>query len=189
MGSTHFVFLLVCVTLSSSAHVLPIGARITPQRRLPLEGQNTLAPGGSGGSGVYFYIRGSRPFPAVLTANCTISNSNLNRGSEPDRTTEHYARSLGLNNDDAGHILARRLGGSGVDPVNIFPQAPSINRGTYREFEAQIYGCVLNTSVIAELSWVFRYSSLAATRPVGVRYTAMFRGPGPCNGFFKDFPN
>jgi len=68
----------------------------------------------------------------VASAIATIDLSHLDIGSDTTDTTRTYARSLGLLDDDAGHILANRLGGSGRDPVNIFPQNLSINRGAYR---------------------------------------------------------
>lgn len=40
-------------------------------------------------------------------------------------STQNYSRSLdddGVQDCDAGHILAHRLGGPGNQPINIFPQ-------------------------------------------------------------------
>lgn len=61
--------------------------------------------------------------PVVSSATCTISNDDLDKGCDTDETTRDYARKLGghdgVDDDDAGHILAHRLGGSGSEPTNI----------------------------------------------------------------------
>jgi len=45
----------------------------------------------------------------------------MDTGSGTTQTTRDYARGKGHGNDDAGHIIANRLGGSGKDPINIIP--------------------------------------------------------------------
>jgi hypothetical protein len=100
---------------------------------------------------------------------------------------------LGNADDDAGHILANRLGGLAV-PVNIFPQAPSVNRGVYEKFEAQIYDCIVAGSKIkyvshANLKWTFTYSG-ESTRPSGVTYSATFSaGADGCSTLSQRFSN
>ena len=49
---------------------------------------------------------------------------------------------MGNNRDDAGHIQGHRLGGSGTDERNIIPQSPTINRGTYRQYEDIVFDVV-----------------------------------------------
>jgi len=39
---------------------------------------------------------------------------------------------------DRGHIIAKRLGGSGTDPKNIFAQCKAVNRGDMRVFEDKV---------------------------------------------------
>jgi hypothetical protein len=82
----------------------------------------------------------------VTKASCVITARDLKaEGDEPDAGTQSYARSLGghdgCHNDDAGHILANRLGGYGTDPINIMPQAPHLNRGLWEAFESSIHDC------------------------------------------------
>jgi len=113
----------------------------------------------------------------VEAAHGIVIGSNLDTGTDTDVTTRDYAHSLGLTTDDAGHILADRLGGSGKDPVNIFPQSPTINRGVYRIWEARIYDCV-NSTLQATLDWVFHYSSPTETRPISVDYCATIKSIG-----------
>lgn len=63
-------------------------------------------------------------------------------------------------------ILANRLGGSGKEPVNIFPQSPTINRGVYRMFEAKIAECINATNITANLKWVFFFLSFILLHPL-----------------------
>jgi len=111
----------------------------------------------------------------VSTAHSIVKQANLDTGSDTTQTTRDWAHSQGLPNDDAGHILANRLGGSGKDPVNIFPQNLSVNRGVYRVFEGHIADCVAGTAgVTATLDWTFTYPSSNATRPDGVTYCVKY---------------
>jgi hypothetical protein len=50
-----------------------------------------------------------------------LTQSDMDTGSDTSQVTRDYCRNLGDPNDDAGHIIANRLGGSGRDPINIFP--------------------------------------------------------------------
>ena len=64
-------------------------------------------------------------YPVVKSAKVTITAANLDMGTETTTCTQSYSRSLdddGIQNCDAGHILAHRLGGPGNQPINIFPQ-------------------------------------------------------------------
>ena len=96
------------------------------------------------------------------------------KGTEPAANVRAYAQNLGESTDDAGHILANRLGGFAV-PTNIFPQSPHENRGEYRTHEAAIYSCI-GASTKASLSWSFKYAG-TGTRPTSVTYTASFTSP------------
>jgi hypothetical protein len=63
--------------------------------------------------------------PVVISASTTVLKSNLDKGTDTTSCTQDYSRSLdddGVQDCDAGHILANRLGGSGNQPINIFPQ-------------------------------------------------------------------
>jgi hypothetical protein len=59
--------------------------------------------------------------PVIESASCTITDADLYMGTGTTVTTRAYTRALGYPclNDDAGHILANSLGGSGTDPVQI----------------------------------------------------------------------
>lgn len=95
---------------------------------------------------------------------------------------------LGTEDCDAGHILANRLGGPGNQPINIFPQDLSVNRGSYAQFEGDIYECISGGASSASLSWTFTYESTSHTKPYKVSYSATFEG-GPCTSLSQVFSN
>ena len=64
----------------------------------------------------------------ILTAKATITSSDLGTGTRTNKKSIAQVRGLGFDTDDAGHIIAKRLGGSG-DVDNVFPQDSHINRG------------------------------------------------------------
>ena len=128
----------------------------------------------------------------VQSASTTVVKSNLDKGTDTTSCTQDYSRSLdddGTKDCDAGHILANRLGGSGNQPINIFPQDLSINRGSYAQYEGTIYDCVMNQGASsAKLSWTFTYSDSTRTKPSGVTYKADYSG-GKCADTTMVFTN
>jgi hypothetical protein len=156
----------------------------------PVSGVNNLEIGG-GGIGKYVYEQ-HNGIPVVISANVRISLSNMDKGTDTTTCTQNYARSLdddGIQDCDAGHILAHRLGGPGNQPINIFPQDLSVNRGAYAQYEDLIYQCITTKDVIyADLIWVFYYSSISKTKPYSVKYEVKYNG-GYCVSTSKTFNN
>ena len=154
----------------------------------PITGENTLIEGISG-KGVYKYYNHNEQ-PVVLHAYATITNDDLDNGSGTTSCTQDYSRMLDDENleCDAGHILANRLGGPGNQPINIFPQKPSVNRGIFASFEETIYDCIDNGKVTANLYWEFYYKNSSNTRPYQVYYNASFTG-GNCDSIEELFDN
>jgi hypothetical protein len=142
----------------------------------PIVGANELLEGTSG-KGTYYYINNNDQ-PIVSYAYATITNHDLDNGSGTTSCTQDYSRMLDDENldCDAGHILAHRLGGPGNQPINIFPQKPSVNRGIFSSFEQKIYDCINNGTVTAKLYWKFFYEDSSNTRPYEVYYNASFIG-------------
>ena len=100
-------------------------------------------------------------------------------GSETNASTRRYARSLGVKTDDAGHIFGRQLGGSGRDPINIFPQNPRINQYQFRMFEGRIKDAVMKggAGAKADARIVLTYGDSGhPTRPSKITYTVTLRG-------------
>lgn len=78
--------------------------------------------------------------------------------------------------DDAGHPIARALGGPGHDTRYIFPQLPRINRGVFRVYEAQVRDAVRRTgrSVVVRIQLLYR--NVTSTRPYQVIYRYRLSG-------------
>jgi hypothetical protein len=156
----------------------------------PVVGANYLTEGG-GGVGTYYYSLHNN-IPVVTSAFVRISIYNMGKGTDTTTCTQNYARSLdddGIQDCDAGHILANHLGGPGNQPINIFPQDLSINRGSYAQYENEIYTCITSKGVTyADLSWTFGYSSTTKTKPNSVKYDVKYTG-GSCVSTSKTFTN
>jgi len=156
----------------------------------PISGANYLTEGG-GGTGTYYYSLHNN-IPVVTSASAHITKNNMDKGSDTTSCTQSYSRMLdddGVQDCDAGHILAHRLGGPGNQPINIFPQDLSVNRGAYAQYEDSIYQCIMTKGATsADLSWSFTYSSNTKTKPTGVTYRVKYTD-GSCSDTTKDFTN
>ena len=142
----------------------------------PMVGENKLIMGNGYADLLYEYIS-HNDIPVVSSVTGTIKHNSLDKGTDTTSCTQSYARSLdGPEQDcDAGHILANRLGGYGNEPINIFPQDLSINRGSYAQFESKIYDCMIDfDDAEGNLSWSFHYENNNATKPNKVDYQAVF---------------
>ena len=156
----------------------------------PVEGKNTLNAGG-GGAGEYIYTLTSDGIPIVSSAKVTVSSKDMDRGTDTTSCTQSYSRQMdddGKEDCDAGHILAHRLGGYGNQTINIFPQDLSVNRGSYAQFENNIYDCVMSGASSGDLSWKFLYETDMKTKPYEVEYSAVFDG-GDCSKLSGTFAN
>jgi hypothetical protein len=154
----------------------------------PVVGSNSLEVG-SGSIGTYHYSDHNGQ-PVVTSASVTINKNDLDHGSETTSCTQEYSRMLdddGVQDCDAGHILAHRLGGPGNQPINIFPQDLSVNRGSYAQYEDQINTCV-SGGQDASLSWTFTYESTSHTKPYKVKYSASYTS-GSCADSVETFDN
>jgi len=141
----------------------------------PVVGDNMLVMGNGHADMTYNYIQHG-DYVVVSNVKGTITPESLDKGSETTSCTQKYARLLeddGNQDCDAGHILANRLGGYGNEPLNIFPQDASVNRGVYAQMEGKIYDCMQQANQ-GHLSWKFSYENSSSTQPFQVEYTAEF---------------
>ena len=154
----------------------------------PFIGENKIIMGNGFAEMYYNYIE-HQDYIVVSHAKGIIKKQSLDTGSETTSCTRKYSRMLeddGYQNCDAGHILAKRLGGYGNQPLNIFPQNSKINQGIFNQFEARIYQCIREGST-GFLSWDFSYDNITSTQPNKVIYSASFdKG---CKYFRKEFTN
>jgi RHS repeat-associated protein len=101
-----------------------------------------------------------------------LAKKYLRTGTGTTVGTRKYVRSRGFANDDAGHPIARRLGGPGHMNDYIFPQVPRINRGIFRMFEGEVAELVEKHG-FAQVTLEFFYKGKSA-RPYKIVYTANF---------------
>jgi len=113
------------------------------------------------------YTRGSQG--EIKTARVTVTKSDLGTGTGTNASSRSHARGMGSGTEDAGHVIGKRLGGSGgVD--HVFPQNPKINRGEFRVFEGRVADLVKTTGS-ADISIRLKYSR-GKTRPHTIVYEA-----------------
>jgi hypothetical protein len=117
----------------------------------------------------------------VLTARATVSKADLKTGTTTNQSSRDYARSLGNETDDAGHILGNVLGGQG-GKGNVFPQLPAINRGDYRTFEKEVRKYI-NDHGSVDIDWTSVYSN-GGTRPTDIIYNVSQNGKTVLHSIF-----
>ncbi|MBW8351615.1 PrsW family intramembrane metalloprotease [Bacillus sp. IITD106] len=104
-----------------------------------------------------------------------IEPRHLKTGTDTNRASRRYARSLGKQTDDAGHAIGNNLGGLGTRfSGNIFPQNLSINRGRFRQFEEMVAQEVQAGKTVF-VRVVPKYTS-GSTRPYEVVYNVRIDG-------------
>ncbi len=104
----------------------------------------------------------------------TITKADIDRGGEStgsNQTMARDTRDMGLKGDDAGHILAKILGGL-METSNLYPQNSHINRGIIRELERMISSeiCDNNANVDYKMRLSYPGSNIGdfpETRPFG----------------------
>ena len=144
-----------------------------------------------GGSTPYFYVQNPLQFidpfglavcPTLIKdnlgrikeASATITKEMIGTGTGVNNSARAYAKAMGNQGDDAGHILAKILGGQG-GKGNVFSQLSSVNRGTYREFEKSVRK-MLEKHDSLDLKWKFNYPNVNSTRPNEIIYDVFHNG-------------
>ena len=169
-----FVLFLLLLNIHNSAFSSSVCVCTTEP--CPTEGDN-LAVMGNGNANITYTYNKHNNYEVVIKAKGTINKLSLDHGTETTSCTQKYSRMLeddGENDCDAGHILAKRLGGYGNLPVNIFPQNSTINRGIYAQFEKKIYKYIKKKKIFAKLTWKFYYKNNQKTMPYLVNYSVFF---------------
>ena len=104
----------------------------------------------------------------VLSATARIRRGNLGQGTPTSRSSRNAARCMGKKEDDAGHILAKLLGGLGHLAQGVFPKNPHINRGAYRVFEGRVADAVRKHGAVdVNIHWIY---GNGGTRPTDIIY-------------------
>ncbi|XP_024081852.1 uncharacterized protein LOC112126648 [Cimex lectularius] len=105
----------------------------------------------------------------VEYAEAEIEPKHLDRGTKTNKRVRTYSKDMGYESDDAGHVIARRLGGDGKDEKNIIPQNPSVNRGEWKKIEDLTYAEVKKTGKV-KMQVEPIYSGEKSTRPKSIYY-------------------
>lgn len=123
---------------------------------------------------VKFYQIGRNGRTELMHA--VIKKSHIGKGSATGNNAQQYIQSMdGIAGvDDAGHILANTLGGSGTDRRNLFPQQKGCNKGAWRDIETavkkMVNGDPQNRGVPFTVQ--LKYENDAAKRPYEIVYYA-----------------
>uniref|UniRef100_A0AC34FZU9 Type VII secretion system protein EssD-like domain-containing protein n=1 Tax=Panagrolaimus sp. ES5 TaxID=591445 RepID=A0AC34FZU9_9BILA len=72
-----------------------------------------------------------------MYVSAVITQKDLGKGKSPTNESRQWVKEVGVEGDQAGHIIAEQFGGSG-DKENIFPQNPEFNMGCWRVIEETI---------------------------------------------------
>ncbi|RMM38152.1 hypothetical protein ALQ80_200114 [Pseudomonas coronafaciens pv. oryzae] len=103
-----------------------------------------------------------------MRATATITKDDIKKGgTATNASSRSWARSLGNANDDAGHIIAKLLGGSGGKD-GVFPQLSKVNRGLFRNYEKIIAKDVRDNGPV-NIDIAFKYAN-GGTRPTDIIY-------------------
>ncbi|KAG8150172.1 RHS repeat-associated core domain-containing protein [Burkholderia catarinensis] len=120
----------------------------------------------------------------LKSATAKIRPEDLGTGTTTNASSRAAARAFGCASDDAGHPIARNLGGLG-GVKEVFPQDPGKNRGEFRDFEGDIADAVRGGSNV--IVRVVPQYDVGSTRPHSVLYQARVDGqtesrvfPNPC---------
>jgi Domain of unknown function (DUF4157)/DNA/RNA non-specific endonuclease len=101
-------------------------------------------------------------------------------GQDTNEKVRDWVHAIGKSDDDAGHVIANRFGGT-VDfnsiNGNIFPQNLTVNRGMMRQLDGvaadrHAAGCDVCVHISLD------YETDAALRPTQVTYTLLYRSAG-----------
>lgn len=186
----HFLLLAQLFCIAWGQNALTDSACVCTTVECPDIGKNSIVMGNGYAHLTYTYEKHNQ-YNVVTYVSGEITPQSLDTGTETTSCTRKYSRMLeddGEQSCDAGHILARRLGGYGNLPINIFPQNATINEGIFSQFEAKIYDCTKSGVKTTYLTWAFDYESDQHTMPYQVTYSASFHG-GTCDDFSSSFPN
>jgi hypothetical protein len=101
-----------------------------------------------------------------------VSQSNIGTGRSTNRSSRNHANALndGDGKVDAGHVIARILGG-GIGNNNIAPMSPTTNRGKLAAFEKSIADKIRETGKTAKIKVQLEYTG-DHTRSTRIVYKA-----------------
>jgi len=130
-------------------------------------------------------IRATKSGVKLTKVNAKITRQNIKKGTGTTGSSRKYVQNVGCPSDDAGHAVARALGGKGGSTSNnIFPQNPNANRGVFEKFERSVRYALCTkdedtdqyVNEYADVKITFNYSNKThPNRPDQVHYRATMR--------------
>lgn len=106
-----------------------------------------------------------------------ITIENIDKGTSPNPKTQAFAKKLGYPEDQAGHLIAKILGGTGYRIYNIVPQSRKSN--TSSEWRTKVERAIRNKVRDENVNATFivqpQYdSNIHPTRPYKLKYSFTF---------------
>jgi hypothetical protein len=83
-----------------------------------------------------------------------------------------WAKERGSSADEPGLIVSKRLGGSGIDSVNLFPKSPSLDKSSWAEDEEKAYNEASEMKKWKKIKFYVRleYPDADSLRPSSIEY-------------------
>lgn len=99
-----------------------------------------------------------------------VHKRHLNTGTKTQASSRQHARSMGFPSDEAGHVLAKNLGGSGTEKQNLVPLHATTNKKLYHKVEKVIAEAVRDHGR-GQYYLKYLYDSEDDTRPHTIWYS------------------
>ena len=93
-----------------------------------------------------------------------VYKHHLDNGTDVDENMKSFVRRLGNDDDTAGQIISKKLGGSGSLSFNVFPQSPNFDVSRWQRVQDEVYNEVKDR-IFSILEIYLIYKNDAATRP------------------------
>ena len=98
-----------------------------------------------------------------------VYRHHLDNGTDVDENMKSFVRRLGNDDDTAGQIISKKLGGSGSLSFNVFPQSPNFDVSRWQRVQDEVYN-EAKDRIFSILEVYFIYKNDAATRPTAFVY-------------------
>jgi len=123
----------------------------------------------------------------IVRVTTTLTKANLKCGTPVTGNIRKKIIKAGLKTDQAGHLIARVLGGYGSVISNVVPMSESVNKGRYKTAENKVHNCLKNKGGWAHLDIRVKYKNKnLPKRPTSFIYKAKFE---KCSDFTMEISN
>lgn len=123
----------------------------------------------------------------IVRVTATLTEDNLNCGTSVTADIRKKILKKGLQTDQAGHLIAKVLGGYGSVISNVVPMSESVNKGRYKQAENKVHKCMKDKGGWAKLDIRVKYKNRSLpNRPTSFIYNAELE---KCPGFTMNISN